>query len=429
MSSDRLLIRGGLVIDTEPEPHVRPNSDVLVEAGRVAAVGRGLSDAAAEVVDAERMIVMPGLVDAHRHVWQTALRGAAVEDDLATYLQRVLGEFAPGYRPEDVYAANFAGALECLDAGVTTVQDFSHVNYTPTHSDAAVDAFRASGLRVIVGYSFPDFDMASRRPDEVRRLRESSLADDSALVTMALAAAGPSYTGFEHVKADWMLARDLGLRITAHVSSGPVTARPMAMLRDQGLLEPDSLYVHGNSLPDDELDVIADSGGAVAIAPAVEARMGHGAAMVGRLRERSVATGLGVDVVTTVSGDMFALMRATLISGHLTAHATLSAADVLRLATIDGARAVGLGDRVGSLLPGKQADLIMLRTDDLNLAGARADLVGAVVTAANAGNVDTVLVGGRVVKRAGRLVGVDVGRATDALWTSADYVISRSAAG
>ncbi|MGW7485622.1 amidohydrolase family protein [Streptomyces sp. NPDC054786] len=409
----RLLLRGGLVIDTAPHPVVHPHTDVLIEDGRIAALGPGLplddTDAGLEVIDARTMIVLPGFVDAHRHLWQGVLRSAAVDESLDSYFSRILGDLAARFTPADVYTGNLLGALECLDSGVTTVQDFSHVQYTPEHTAAAVEALKEAGIRALFGYGYPVFDDSARQSDWVRKARTEHFPSRDALVTMALAPVGPSFAPAEAVREDWLLARELGLPVAVHVSAGPVAQRPVAALQEQGLLTAGTLYVHGNSLPDSELRLIAESGGAVAITPAIEASMRFGAPMAGRLRRAGVTTGLGADAVTSAPGDMFSQMRAALMSSHFdeddtAGTPTVKAADVLRMATAEGAAALGLGDEVGSLGVGKRADLVLLRADALNLAPVAHDPIGAVVTAAHPGNVDTVLVDGRPVKRHGQLL-------------------------
>lgn len=398
----RLLIRNARhVIDTDPEPRVISATDVLIENGVITAVGRELS-AEAEIVDATGRILLPGFVDTHRHTWQTALRASTADLDLRGYLDAV-HTTARRFTPDDIHAGTLAGALDALDAGVTTLQDFSHALYTPGHADAAVDGLRQSGLRAVFGYGTP-FHAESRDLDDIRRVRAQYFATNDQLVTMAYAPSGPSYSDIATVREDWLLARELALPITVHVGAGPIAHHPIAALRDAGLLTGDTLYVHGNSLPDDELELIAESGGAVSIAPAVEAQMGHGAPMLGRLRAAGVTTGLGVDVVTAVAGDMFSLMRAALLSGHLGAGPRPTVADMLYTATLGGAKALGLHDRIGSLTVGKQADLLLLDADAVNLAPAHNDPIAAVVTAAHPGNIDTVLVAGQFVKRHGRLV-------------------------
>ena len=412
--SQRLLLRAGLVIDTEPAPVVHRETDVLIEDGRIVAVGRDLGVTDAEVIDASDRIVLPGFVDTHRHLWEVALRGTAVDVDLMVYLQRVLGEHASRYRPEDVASSNLVGALECLDGGVTTVQDYSHVQQGIEYVDAALDALEASGIRAVYGYGPSPLLGSAVDSAGMRHAVERA----SGRITPALAAIGPAYAPFDVVRADWELAASLDVRIAVHISSGPVVDEPLALLREKGLLRSEVLYVHGNSLPDSELKLIAESGGSMSITPGVEDRMEMGGPMAARLRAAGVTTGLGIDAVTTAAGDMFSTMRAILALGYK----SFTAADVLRMATLEGARALGLADRIGSLRPGKQADIIMLRADDINLIGGSADPIGTVVTAAHPGNIDTVLVGGQVLKRDGRLLAPGLGAALEGVRRTVEYL-------
>jgi cytosine/adenosine deaminase-related metal-dependent hydrolase len=427
-----MLLRNGLVIDTEPEPVAHPGWDVLIEGGRISARGPNLTaPAGATVVDATDRIVLPGFVDTHRHVWQAVLRSIAVDMDLPDYFELVRQQLGPRFRPEDVRAANMLGALECLDAGVTTVQDFAYARadrirpdgYVAGESDfayaeAGLDALRTVGIRAVFGYLLTPKDEAAVR-------RAVALFDSGdGLQTMAAASLGPSNQELDAIVADWRLADELGLPIVTHVASGPVNERPIDLLREHGLLRKNTLYVHGNSLADDELAMVGDSGGAFSITPAVEARLGHGGPLIGRLREAGVTTGLGVDVVTTVGGDMFSVLRAGLLTSYLAPGPHLTPGDLLRMATLDGAVALGLGEQVGSLRVGKQADIVLLRADDPNLACAH-DPIGAVVSAAHPGNIDTVLVAGKVVKQDGRLLHHDLSAVRTEALEAADFVTAK----
>ncbi|WP_155060339.1 amidohydrolase family protein [Streptomyces blattellae] len=414
-ASARILLRNGHVIDTEPQPVAQAGTDVLIERGRITAVGRNLSADGATVIDATDRIVLPGFVDTHRHVWLSALRSATVGLDLNSYLG-VLGQYGPRFRPQDMYNATLAGALESLNAGITTQLDYSHGLYTPEEADAAIDALQAAGLRAVFTYGAVDAN-----PDlaDVRRVRTTRLSDDKALVTMAYGPLGPSFTPIETVVEEWRVADDLNLPLSFHVSAGPVTPTPISALRERGLLRPNTLYVHGNSLDDNELKLIGDSGGKAAVTPASEAQMRVGAPVASRYRRLGVTTGLGVDAVSSVPGDMFSLMRAALLASQITDDSPLTAKDVLRMATLDGATALGLADRIGSLRPGKQADVVLLRLEDLDMLTAERDPIAAVVQAANPQNVDTVIVAGRLMKAAGRLVHADLRRTAQALRSTA----------
>ncbi|TDW17375.1 amidohydrolase family protein [Kribbella kalugense] len=408
----RRLLKGGTVIDTFPEVVVRPETDVLIEDGRIAAVGPGL-DVDAEVIDATGRIVLPGFVDTHRHLWQTALRGITVDADLGVYFERVLGGYGARFRAEDVAAGNLVGALECLDAGITTVQDYSHVQRSPEHADAALDSLERSGIRAVFGYGPSPLSGGVVDAGEMRRI----MGRRSERLGLAVAAIGPSFAPFETVRADWELADSLGVPVVVHISSSSQTPDPITQLRDAGLTRPNTLYVHGNNLPDSELKVIADTGAAVSVTPTVEARMEMGQPLAGRLRAAGVDFSLGIDVVTTSGGDMFRAMHELLSLGYK----TFSAAYVLQLATVCGARALGLTD-VGSLAVGNKADVLLIRSTDINLVGGLHDPVATVVTAAHPGNVDTVLVGGTPVKRDGQLISTSLTAAVDALTESTAYL-------
>ncbi|KJK46034.1 hypothetical protein UK23_24295 [Lentzea aerocolonigenes] len=375
------VLRNALVIDTDPVVAL-PGTDVLVRDGRIAAVGKGLR--AAVVIDCTDRIVLPGFVDAHRHLWQMLVRSFSADMSLGAYLEKLLKPLQEVVTPDELRIGTLAGALECLASGITTVQDYS---FAPTfaHASAAVRGLRESGVRAMFGYGPAVFGPACD-PDDVRRGVELG----GGLVDIALAPVGPSFSDMSVVEADWELARELGLRVLTHVAG---EGNPISALHDRGLLDGNTTFVHGNGLPDGELKLVADAGAGVAIAPGLEAEMGHGAPMIRRTRALGVPTGLGVDSAAVVAGDMFSLMRAALMSAHVSEGVHVTPADVLRMATVEGASAIGMGDQVGSLGVGKHADLVVLRAGDLNLLGA-ADPVAAVVTAAHPGNVERVFVAG-----------------------------------
>jgi cytosine/adenosine deaminase-related metal-dependent hydrolase len=433
----RTVFTGGWVVPMAGAPPFR--GDVLVEDDRNAAVGRPGPGADADVVDARDRIVLPGLVDTHRHLWQSALRGIAADWTLGQYFARMRGILAPRFRPEDTYAATLLGAVECLDAGVTTVVDWSHNINSPAHADAAWQALTDAGIRAVLAYGASNdqaLGEASPHTRDVVRLRNGVGADDRGRVTLGMALRGPEFSDLGTATADWALARELGLPVTVHVGGGLRGAgRHVAALAERGLLGPDTTWVHCNMLADEELDAIAASGGRASVAPEVEAGMGHGPVALVRLRERGIPTGLSVDVCTNVGGDLFGAMRvalalergaahaAALSAGEALAEVPLTARDVLAMATVEGARACGLDDRVGTLAPGRQADVLLLRTDLPNLAPV-SDPIGATVLAAGTGNVDAVLVAGRWVKRDGRFVHRDLRAVLDGAAASRDHLLA-----
>jgi cytosine/adenosine deaminase-related metal-dependent hydrolase len=276
----------------------------------------------------------------------------------------------------------------------TTVVDWSHIQHTPDHTAAALSALRESGIRAVFGYCVSDPDV-----DAARRVLDAT----GGLVTMAMAPFGPEIVDEDAALREWRVARELDLPVTVHMGGhGADSAeRGLDFLSRNGLLSPRTSYAHGNSYSDDALARIAGSGGALAVSPVVEAELGFGAPVTGRALAAGAPTGLGADTVVSGPGDMFSLMRAAYTMERL--RSGLTTRDILGVATIGGARTAGLGDVVGSLAVGKQADLVLLRTDLPGVAPAH-DPVGAIVLSMDTRAVDTVLVGGRIVKRDGRLV-------------------------
>jgi cytosine/adenosine deaminase-related metal-dependent hydrolase len=428
----RKLIKGGSIISVDPAIGDLPRGDVLIDGETIAEVAPEITAADAEVVDADGMIVMPGLVDAHLHTWQTNIRGIAGDWTMAHYQQGMHRGLAMAYTPEDIYVSNLIGALNQIDGGVTTLFDWSHNNPTPDHSDRAIDGLIDAGIRAVYGHGTPkpktkEGDVPfTHRPhprDEVERLRKGRLAADDGLITMAMCVLGPDYSVYEVTQHDVALAREFGLLASQHMGGGvgKMNQDGVARMAADGLLGPWLNVVHGNNLSDDELRLLVDAGVAVTVTPEIELQMGFGYPLTGRLTALGARPSIGVDVESDISGDMFTVMRFTLQTergrvnepiaraGKAIAEVMPKARQALGWATVDSAAALHLEDKVGSLTPGKQADIIMIRTDDLNLFPVHDPLM-SVVFQANAGNVDSVLVAGEFRKRDGRLLYPDLAR-------------------
>src|SRR5579875_330436 len=423
----RMLLRGGYVITMDPAIGDLPGGDVLVEDDRIVAVQRDIS-ADADVLDVTGRIVIPGFVDTHRHTWEAAIRGCAPNDTLDDYFVHILDTFAPVYRAEDVYAANLAGSLECLNAGITTLVDWSHINNSPEHPDAAIQALHETGIRAQYAYGSANTSLADYWNEskiavpaaDVRRVRDSYFPSGTSadgLLTMALATRGPGFCLPEVVRAEWDLARDLDIPVTVHVAMGRVGGR-FAMVRQlasMGLLRPGTTYIHCCHLSEEEWRLVADSGGLVSIAAQVELQMGHGWPPVMAALEHGLAPGLSIDVVTSLPGDMFTQMRAAFGAERARVHEVcweqdipcpatmLTARQMLEMATINGAAVAGLAGRTGSLTPGKQADIVVVDATSVGVAPL-IDPVAAVALCADVSNVETVLVAGVPRKRDGRLL-------------------------
>ncbi|NDL56252.1 amidohydrolase family protein [Phytoactinopolyspora mesophila] len=442
----RMLLRGGHVLTMDPQVADLPQGDVLIEDDKIAAIDHHI-DADAEIIDAAGHIVIPGFVDTHRHTWESAIRGCAPNATLDDYFVEVLDTFAPLYRSDDVYASNLAGALECLNAGVTTLVDWSHINNSPEHPDAAITALQESGIRAQYAYGSANtslakywFNSAEVIPaDDVRRVRETYFAGDDGLLTLALATRGPGFCQDDVVTAEWQMARDLGIPITVHVAMGRLAGRfaMVEQLDRLGLLGPDTTYIHSCYFSDHEWQRVADTGGTISIAAQVELQMGHGWPPVNKSYQFGLRPSLSVDVVTTVPGDMFTQMRAAFGGERARVNAScweantavpdtmLTARQMLEMATINGAHVAGLEDRTGSLTPGKQADVVVIDGRSINVAPI-IDPVAAVVLCADVSNVSTVIVDGAIRKRDGKLTG-HVGRARDLVESSRDYLVGAAA--
>jgi 5-methylthioadenosine/S-adenosylhomocysteine deaminase len=440
----KTLIRGGTVLSVDPAIGDLPRGDVLIEDGAIVAVQPTI-DADAEVIDADGFIVIPGFVDTHRHTWEAAIRGSAPNATLDDYFVEILDTFAPAYQAEDVYAANLAGALECLNAGITTLVDWSHINNTPEHPDAAVRGLQEAGIRAQYAYgsantSLADYWFESKiavPADDVKRIRQTYFSSDSGLLTMALATRGPGFCTDDVVRAEWALARELGIPITIHVSMGRLAGKwgMITMLDGLGLLGPDTTYIHCCYFSEDEWRRVADTGGTISIAPQIEMQMGHGHPPTWKAMEYGLRPSLSIDVVTTAPGDMFTQIRSAFGADrervlskaweeNVDAPPMLTARDMLQIATLNGAHVAGLESRTGSLSPGKRADVVLLDARALNMAPVL-DPVTAVTLCADISNVDTVLVDGNVVKRGGKLV-ADTNRARTLVDAARDRLMQRT---
>ena len=442
--TNRMLLRNGYVITVDPDIGDLVGADVLIEDDRIAAVAPGIDAGDAEIVDVTGKIVIPGFVDSHRHTWEAAIRGCAPNATLDDYFVEILDTFAPRYRPEDVYAGDLAGALECVNAGITTLVDWSHINNTPAHPDAAIAALREVGIRAQYAYgsantSLNDYwnnSSIAIPADDVRRVRDTYFSSDDGLLTMALATRGPGFCQNDVVRAEWRTARDLGIPITVHVGMGRLAGRfgMISQLDKLDLLGPDTTYIHCCYFSDEEWQLVAETGGTISIAPQIEAQMGHGWPPVMKAIQYGLPPSLSIDVVTTAPGDMFTQIRAAFAIERARVNAIaweadtpvpetmLTARDMLQMATINGARVAGVADRTGSLTPGKKADVVVIDATALNVAPV-IDPVAAVTLCADVSNVETVIIDGVVRKRDGRLV-ADAAAARRLVEASRDHLVS-----
>lgn len=421
----RILISGAAILSMDPSVGELPAGDILIEGERIAAIAPRIEAGDAERVEAGGRIAVPGFINAHMHTWQTGLRSLAADWTLLEYFRWVHAGLATRFRPEDVGIATLVGALGQIDAGTTTLVDWCHNNPTPDHTDAAVEALAESGIRAAFFHGSPKPDPKPGEPHfsevphpraEVERLRRGRFASDDGLLTLGLAILGPHYSTLGVAQGDIRLAREFGLVASMHQGGGaPRTPGGWESLIAEGLVGPAINVVHGNDLPDALFSRLVDLGASISVTPENEMTQGHGFPVTGRLLERGAAPSLGVDLESVLAGDMMGVARIALgmqraldnaksrrETGAIPATSTVRVRQALSWITIEGARMLGLDHRIGSLTPGKQADITLIDARALHLQPVH-DPAATVVMQAGRGDVEAVMIAGRFRKRGGRL--------------------------
>lgn len=440
------LLKNGCVLSMDARIGQFNRADVLIQDSLIAAVQPNIevSDADVVVIDASDMIVMPGLVDTHRHMWESLVKTAGTNWSLPVYLQNLYyGAMGSKLRPQDSYIANLLGSLEALNAGVTTVLDWS-MPYSPDHTDGLIRGLQDAGIRAVFAHGVPGETAYWNRestlsyPENIRGVKERYFSSRDQLVTYGLAIRGPEFSHWDTTVQDIQLAEELDAICSMHVGFGSWGSadRSISRMYEAGLLTPRINVVHGNTMGMDEFKMLADTGASLSVTPEVEMMMGHGYPATGYFLEHGGTPTLGVDVVTSTGGDMFSQMKFALqaersrtnelllAQGEMPGELSLQASQVLRFATSAGAQALGLERKTGSVIPGKEADLIMIRTTDLNLFPVH-DPIGAVVQFANPSNVDTVFVAGKLVKRNGKLLHVNLDDIRSKAMESKEYLLTQ----
>lgn len=433
-----VVFRGGTVLTMDDQRTVLTGADVLVVGKRVEAVGLSLvvPEGTAEI-DATGGIVMPGMIDTHRHMWQTAMRGYGADWTLTQYFVWYYLEHGRHFRPEDVYAGNLLSAIEALDAGVTTTVDWSHGLQTVQHADAAVDALEEVPGRFVLAYgniqAAPwEWSAAPEFRDFVARRFHG---DDMLGFQMAFDVTGdPAFPE----KAAFEVARELGATVTTHAGVwGATDDNGIRLMHDHGFMTPGTVYVHAATLDADSYHRIAATGGSVSVSTESEQSCGQGYPPTWALRAHGIPVSLSMDTSVWWSGDLFSAMRATLGADrareHLEAHAVgetvthahLRAEQVVEWATRGGARALGLDGKVGSLEAGRKADVVLIRNDHSPVMFPLLNPYGHVAFQAQRADVHTVVVDGRVVKYDHRLVGVDLVKARRTVEATVEHLRSR----
>jgi 5-methylthioadenosine/S-adenosylhomocysteine deaminase len=423
----RILIKGGIILSVDPQVGDFKIGDLLIEDGKIREVRPDIasSDADAVIVDATNCIVIPGFVDTHSHSYQGLLRDTLPNGIVyPDYDRDIQNNITFHYDPADAYAGMLSTALALLDMGTTTVVDVSQVNHSPEHSDALIQAMRDAGTRVVVGYS-RGVGPRSQYPQDIERLRRTYFSSSDQLLTLALGVAlDPKIYQF---------ARQAGVRAIAHLR---LNSEPLLTLERAGLLRPGDEFIHCTHLTDEAWRIMKDAGCRTSHSPPLEMAMAHGMPSIQDALDHGMRPSLSSDHAATVGQDMFGMMRTAFDlqrlfilqrrrNGEQNSPPLLTCREVLEFATIEGARCAALGDKVGSLTPGKEADVVLLRVDRINVWPLN-NASSAVVNIMNPSHVDTVFIRGKVKKWRGTLTGVDISRVLKLTVDARDAVLRRS---
>jgi cytosine/adenosine deaminase-related metal-dependent hydrolase len=415
---------------------------VLVDGALITDVGRDvLPPPDAEIIDATGMIVIPGFVDSHKHLWQTALRGIVADLTLIDYFTIVREKHLSRFRPEDAGLGTYAGALELIASGTTTVLDHSHGVVTPEHGEAIAEGILESGIRGVWAYGFAGDSPSYRHGDRIADARRmgDQLFQPNRMMRLGIAPSDLGRSSWDAVEAELDLARELDAIWTTHTHCAPgnmPATRGFHRLLARGYINERAVLSHCNEFGADDFSLVVDAGAHYASTPDTEIGFGipapppYAAALAA-----GVMPALGTDCVTCMSSDMFAAMRQALNTARaqvnvrspleVVAEQRITTRDVLTWATTAGARALGLEATIGSLTPGKAADLVLVDARGTNMTPV-VDPVASLVLHAHAGNVDTVLIDGVIRKRGGELVGVDWSRIADDLIASSSYLVGKA---
>ena len=429
-NSQRTLFKGGTIVTMDAKLPNWAIGDVLVEGGRIVAVGPQLVAGDVEIIDATGHIVMPGLIDAHHHAWLGAMRRLMPDvDDLFAYIDVVAEKLGAHYRPLDMFLSTRLTAVASLDAGITTIIDACHSSRSPEHTDAALDALETSGIRALhmVGPAIDKKASSAHLPGDLQRLARN-WNNAGSLLKVGL---------FGQLNLDWWrVARELDMRILTEfigdlAKLGPDFAQP-------GVLGSHNIFNHCTRVPLETWKLLADTGVNITVNPRSDALFGFDDETFAYqiAIDHGLTPALGIDLDTAFGSDMFGEMHALFgqqrsamryrrFRGEADVPAPISVEAVLRAATVNGARAAGLEEQIGTLTPGKQADIIMVRTSSVAVFPV-GNAIGTIVQAVERADVDTVMVAGTLRKRAGQLVDVDQNKLNAEITASRDYLIEAS---
>lgn len=405
------VIRDAYVMTMDPALGDVDPGHIHVRNGDIIAVGSNVQAPAAAVIDGRGMIALPGMVETHWHMWNTLLRSFDGDTAAHGYFPRTAA-FGKAMMPEDMYQGTQWATAEALYSGITTAHDYCHNVQSRAHAEAGIRAFREAGLRGRWSYGWPQGYPDTKLID--LPTLEGLHKDWSSLSGEGLFSLGFGWRGMfrpsgplppEIYRREFEAARSMGLPVSVHVGSAEGAKGQIGELGRQKLLGPDVQLLHALSATDAELKMVADAGSVVSVSPRTEMRIGYGLPHLAEILSAGITTGISIDtLVLGGNANFFELLNTArnVESGRYHDEFKISARRMLELATIEGARSLGIDKVAGSLKPGKRADLILVSTHALNL-GPITDAAQMIVEAALPENVDTVVVDGRILKRGGKL--------------------------
>lgn len=444
------VIKNGYVVSMDPEIGNNRDSDILINGNRIEQIGKDLPTQGREVIDATHCAVLPGFVDTHRHTWQTQLRTVAANWTLFDYAVNMRTIYSAFYSENDAYLGNYAGALDSINSGITTIVDHCHLINSPEYANRLIDGLQDSGIRGVFTYGFfvnpvydrnnPVFSMdddPAWRYDDCKRVRMERLYDDSAQIIFGVNPSEWIIAPPELLVKELALCRDLGANvISTHVGLWVYDTgmKNVTEMGKQGLIKDDLLFVHGASLTEEELGYIKSAGAGLSTTPEVDLQMALGNPPGLRTKNYGIRTGIGLDITSNYSAEMFTAMRVLLCAERSLHHQTFyteqqkipgnvhfQAKEVLYMATMGGAQAIHMEKDIGSLTPGKKADLQLIRLDVPNQTPL-GDIEEAIVHYSNVGDVDTVLVDGEIRKQGGKLANVNWTEISEQMQVSCDRI-------
>jgi 5-methylthioadenosine/S-adenosylhomocysteine deaminase len=421
----RIILKGGIVLTLDPQMGDFAAADVLIDDGKIRAISPNLpvpDDTAS--VDASDFILIPGFIDTHSHSYQGLFRSLLAKGTLnPDYVRDIQNNLTLHYQPADAYAGVLITALAMIDMGTTAIVDISQVAHTPEHSDAVIHALQDSGIRAVFAV-YRGAGTGARYPEDLYRLRQTYFNSPDQLLTIAL--------GTDKNPATFEFARRAGVRAVLHINDD---SNLLLSLGRAGLLRAGDEFIHCTGLSPDAWRLIKDTGVRTSHCPPIEMAMGHGMPSIQEALDHGLAPSFSSDHSATVAQDMFGVMKAGFELQRLfvlqrarrkepNLPPLLNPRQLLEFATIEGARCAALDGRAGTLSPGKDADIVLLRANRLDV-WPHNNAYGTVVNLMNPGHVDTVFIAGKVKKWRGNLVGVDTARVMNLVREARDAVLRR----